>query len=800
MFVSFRKVVLASLIILTVLTTGAWQNIASVSAEKQSASQVETPLYPGLTWSSLGTSTQNIRINIQGDSISVSGERFAAQEQFLSSFPLPQDLVIYYSNGELAKSGWVSYDAFDGPDGVHYIFYHEDGLYLSVEFLKCQSNPEKTCVAIWKSVPVDPQATASIITNVPENLASTTTSTFSKTSPADGATGVNASSVTLRWGTYSAAQKYTYCVQESDCGVGSNWDSTYNTSVTLTTLSNNRTYHWQVRALTCGTCTPKTWVYANNGDNWIFQTQSNRVAIIGNAGVVGATLSYVDGTAKTVTSDSRGDYTITVPYNWSGTVTPSKSGYRFAPTSASFSNLTASQTIQNFIATAIYTISGNTGLAGVTLSYTDGTPQTVVSDASGNYSIVIPSGWNGTITPSYNICYTFTPVGRTYSSVTGNQTGQSYTAAFNSAPGCANVNVKIASSSMGNYGIPSGGRATPAYQGIFNGPVKISSTLPIFATERTLYGNSFHESTGIPNDQLTTDYWFPWYDFSIMQTWISVGNPSTTQNANVSVYIAGQCERTLYGQNFNETNGIPNNRLASEYWFPWYDFQIMQTWISVGNPSTSQTAHVSVYIAGQFKESYSIPPNGRWTPNYPNVFDGPVQVKSTAALETAGNPSNTPGIPIIATERTLYGPSFNETPGVRTADLTTDYWLPTYDSTTMQTWISVGNPSASQAANVSIYIAGQFVESHSVAAHGRWTPIYSGTLSGPLEVKSTAVLETAGNPSNTPGISILVSARTLRGSSFSETNGIPANQLDSVYWFTWYDFQLMQTSIHFGKP
>ncbi len=199
----------------------------------------------------------------------------------------------------------------------------------------------------------------------------------------------------------------------------------------------------------------------------------------------------------------------------------------------------------------------------------------------------------------------------------------------------------------------------------------------------------------------------------------------------------------------------------------------------------------------------SIAPQGRWTPNYPGVFNGPVQVKSTAVLETAGGQSNTPGISIIATERTLYGQSFNETPGIRFSDLTTDYWLPYYDSNSpMQTWLSVGNPSTSQAANVSVYIHGQFIESHSVPANGQWTPIYSGSghVGGPVEVKSTAVLESAGNPSNTPGIPIFFSARTLRGNSFSETNGIPANQLVFEYWFPWYDYQIMQTWLSIGRP
>ena len=54
--------------------------------------------------------------------------------------------------------------------------------------------------------------------------------------------------------------------------------------------------------------------------------------ISGNAGVAGATLSYTDGTSKTATADGSGNYSFTVSKNWSGTVTPSKSGYSFSPT------------------------------------------------------------------------------------------------------------------------------------------------------------------------------------------------------------------------------------------------------------------------------------------------------------------------------------------------------------------------------------------------------------------------------------------------------------------------------------
>jgi uncharacterized protein YkwD len=74
-----------------------------------------------------------------------------------------------------------------------------------------------------------------------------------------------------------------------------------------------------------------------------------------------------------------------------------------------------------------YTISGNVGLAGITLSFVNGAPTTVLSDSNGNYTLTVPRGWNGTVTPSHS-CYIFNPPNRAYSNVNTNQTGQNYTA------------------------------------------------------------------------------------------------------------------------------------------------------------------------------------------------------------------------------------------------------------------------------------------------------------------------------------------------------------------------------------
>jgi hypothetical protein len=75
------------------------------------------------------------------------------------------------------------------------------------------------------------------------------------------------------------------------------------------------------------------------------------VTISGNVGIGAATLSFNDNGPKNVTAASNGTYSLTVSYNWSGTVTPSKTGYAFSPFNHNYINLTVGQTRQNYTAT-----------------------------------------------------------------------------------------------------------------------------------------------------------------------------------------------------------------------------------------------------------------------------------------------------------------------------------------------------------------------------------------------------------------------------------------------------------------
>jgi hypothetical protein len=79
-----------------------------------------------------------------------------------------------------------------------------------------------------------------------------------------------------------------------------------------------------------------------------------RPSISGTAGVAGATLRYDDGGPKTATADGSGGYLLNVPYEWSGTVTPSKTDYTFSPASREYTNITSDQTAQDYTVTALH--------------------------------------------------------------------------------------------------------------------------------------------------------------------------------------------------------------------------------------------------------------------------------------------------------------------------------------------------------------------------------------------------------------------------------------------------------------
>jgi hypothetical protein len=81
-------------------------------------------------------------------------------------------------------------------------------------------------------------------------------------------------------------------------------------------------------------------------------TISGSVKTGGGTAISGVVMGGLPGNPQT---NASGQYTGSVPYGWSGTVTPARAGYTFAPSTRSYANVTANQTSQNYTGSGGYT-------------------------------------------------------------------------------------------------------------------------------------------------------------------------------------------------------------------------------------------------------------------------------------------------------------------------------------------------------------------------------------------------------------------------------------------------------------
>ncbi len=144
--------------------------------------------------------------------------------------------------------------------------------------------------------------------------------------------------------------------------------------------------------------------------------------------IPGVVITFSDG--DTVITGSDGSWDREAPYGSDETVTPSKPGYTFGPVDSSFTNITEDKPNVNFTGTLDTKLvsgtitSGGVPLAGVLVSFSDGTSMTTGVD--GAYSKSVPFGSNLTVTPT-KTGYAFTPVSKSWTNIITDQV-QNFTA------------------------------------------------------------------------------------------------------------------------------------------------------------------------------------------------------------------------------------------------------------------------------------------------------------------------------------------------------------------------------------
>lgn len=213
----------------------------------------------------------------------------------------------------------------------------------------------------------------------------------------------------------------------------------YNDSATFTVTTNLGYWASVSGGTLSGTTGTITWTIPNVMSTYTASVTFNPI-ISGTvtdggtppAGISGVTMGGFPNSTVTI---SDGSYSASVPYGWSGTVTPILAGYNFNPSSSLYTNVQVPVT-QNYTATLqTFTISGyvtdtsNNPIYGVSLS---GLPTNPITDNTGYYSdSTVPYGWSGTVSPT-NPAYTFAPGSIPYTNVQSNQLNQNYTGTIKS--------------------------------------------------------------------------------------------------------------------------------------------------------------------------------------------------------------------------------------------------------------------------------------------------------------------------------------------------------------------------------
>lgn len=156
-------------------------------------------------------------------------------------------------------------------------------------------------------------------------------------------------------------------------------------------------------------------------DNEDYVTQPLTFTIAGKVGLAGVVMLGLPGN---VVSDNNGFYRVEVPHGWSGKVTPEKVGYVFEPPAKEYDSVIADLQNEDYrpmIKTFI--ISGNVKLPDVTLQ---GLPNDPISDMNGAYSVKVPYGWTGRVTPVLD-GFSFDPPSRTYHRIDRDCSQEDYT-------------------------------------------------------------------------------------------------------------------------------------------------------------------------------------------------------------------------------------------------------------------------------------------------------------------------------------------------------------------------------------
>src|SRR5687768_9528755 len=394
----------------------------------------------------------------------------------------------------------------------------------------------------------------------------------------------------------------------------------------------------------------------------------------------------------------------------------------------------------------------------------------------------------------------------------------------------ANVEVTIGGSNVGNFSVAPDNSIRQSFAGLNNGPVKVVSanSLDIIAALRVIWQEpgertSYSEMMGLPKEQLSDEYWFPWYnnlDTAAMTQGLRIANVDAT-DTTIKVMLGateldsftlqgGESVRVSYAVNngpiqifsvegnniiaalrviwqepgertsYSEMMGLPKEQLSTEYWFPWYnnlDTTSMTQGLRIASVNASGTNTVEVWVGNTMQDSFSLAAGASVRVGYP-VNDGPVRIVCTTC---SGNEKIISSLRVIWQE-TGERTSYSEMMGLPLEQLSSEYWFPWYnnvDTTVMSQGFRIANVDSTQTI-IKVMLGATELDSFTLQASESVRVNYA-VSDGPIQIYSE------GGEDILAALRVIWTAPVHGRYSYSEMMGLPAEQLSSEYWFPWYN-------------
>lgn len=304
-------------------------------------------------------------------------------------------------------------------------------------------------------------------------------------------------------------------------------------------------------------------------------------------GGASSTVTLSGAASRTTTANSSGVYSFTGLANGSYTVTPSRAGFTFTPSSRPVAISGANQTA-NFTATQqTWGISGVVSGGNATLALSGPVNLTTTTDANGNYSFSGLINGSYTLTPT-RTGYSFTPTSRSLTINSANQTGINFTSAQQSWSISGTItnggNATVALSGAASRSVTADSSGNYAFTGVANGTYTVTPTLAnrtMTPASRSVTVNGAN-ATGTNFTASTTSTSGPSVDVTVSRNYTSSTNSMTaptfsTKSANQILLAFIATDNTRSTQTVRSVSGGPLNwRLAvrtnrqggtSEIWY-----------------------------------------------------------------------------------------------------------------------------------------------------------------------------------------------------------------------------------------